>query len=47
MRDHHTTMDTIERLNPADIREAAVVMSSFAYRAAMADQKIPRVTPNK
>jgi hypothetical protein len=42
IRDHHTNMDTIERMNPADIREAAVVMASFAYRAAMAEQKLPR-----
>jgi len=47
IRDHHTNMDTIERMNPADIREAAVVMASFAYRAAMADQKIPRPNPQR
>ena len=42
IRTHHTNMDTVERLDPKDIRQAAVVMATFAYNAAMADQKIPR-----
>ena len=42
IRTHHTTMDTVERLNVADLRQAAIVMATFAYNAANADQKIPR-----
>jgi carboxypeptidase Q len=42
IRTHHTNMDTADRLNVADIRQAALVMAAFAYDAAMADQKMPR-----
>ncbi len=42
IRTHHTNVDTIDRVNTADIRQAAIVMATFAYRAAMADQKIPK-----
>jgi len=35
-------MDTVDRVNVNDIRQAAVVMAWFAYKAAMADQKIAR-----
>jgi Zn-dependent M28 family amino/carboxypeptidase len=42
IRTHHTNMDTVDRVNTADIRQAAIVMATFAYDAAMADQKIPR-----
>jgi hypothetical protein len=45
IRTHHTNMDTVERLNPKDISQAAIVMATFAYNAAMADQKIPRPAP--
>jgi carboxypeptidase Q len=41
VRTHHTNMDTLERLDESDMREAAIVMASFAYNAAMADEKIP------
>lgn len=44
VRTHHTNMDTPERLNIADLRQAAIVMATFAYNAANADQKIPRPT---
>jgi Zn-dependent M28 family amino/carboxypeptidase len=42
IRTHHTNMDTVERMNAKDISQAAIVMASFAYNAAMADTKIPR-----
>jgi carboxypeptidase Q len=42
IRTHHTNMDTVDRLQIGDIRQAAVVMATFAYDAAMADRKIPR-----
>jgi carboxypeptidase Q len=42
VRTHHTNMDTVDRVNVNDIRQAAAVMAWFAYSAAMADHKIPR-----
>jgi hypothetical protein len=42
VRTHHTNMDTEERVNIADIRQAALMMAAFAYDAAMAGQKMPR-----
>ena len=41
-RTHHTNMDTVDRLDVKDIRQAALVMAWFAYNSAMSDQKIPR-----
>jgi hypothetical protein len=46
IRTHHTNMDTVERLEEKDIQQAAIVMATFAYQAAMADQKIPRPAPS-
>ena len=43
IRTHHTNVDTADRLNTQDIRQAAMSFAWFAYNAAMADQKIPRV----
>lgn len=42
IRTHHTNMDTVERLNIADLRQAAIVMAAFAYNAANAAERIPR-----
>ncbi len=42
VRTHHTNMDTMERLNVADLKQAAIVMATFAYNAANAEQRIPR-----
>ncbi len=42
VRIHHTNEDTMERMNPDDIKEAAIVFATFAYNAAMRDDKIPR-----
>jgi carboxypeptidase Q len=42
VRTHHTNMDTVDRVNVADIRQAAVVMAAFALDAATVEQKIPR-----
>ncbi|TGE29876.1 M28 family metallopeptidase [Hymenobacter metallicola] len=41
-RTHHTNMDTYERLPANDLKQAAVVVASFVYNAAMRDQKLPR-----
>ena len=42
VRTHHTNMDTAERVNIADIRQAALMMAAFAYDAAMTEKKMPR-----
>ena len=42
IRTHHTNMDTVDRVNVDDLREAAVVMATFAYQAANLDRKLPR-----
>jgi len=42
IRTHHTNMDTVDRVNVDDIRQAAIVMASFAYQAANLDRTLPR-----
>jgi hypothetical protein len=42
IRTHHTNMDTNDRLDVNDIRQAAIVMATFAYQSAMTDRKLPR-----
>jgi hypothetical protein len=42
IRTHHTNMDTVDRVDVNEIRQAAAVMAWFAYNAAMMDAKIPR-----
>jgi hypothetical protein len=44
IRTHHTNMDTIDRMDVNDIKQAAVSMAWFAYEAAMSDRKVPRST---
>ena len=41
-RTHHTNMDVYERVQEADLKQMAVIVASFAYMAANADQMIPR-----
>jgi hypothetical protein len=41
-RTHHSNMDVYERVIPADVMQAAVVMATFAYHAANRDEKLPR-----
>lgn len=43
-RTHHTNMDTYERLQEDDLKQAAVIVASFVYHTAMRDQKLPRKT---
>ena len=38
----HSNMDVFDTLVPEDLKKNAVIMASFAYHAAMMDQKIPR-----
>jgi carboxypeptidase Q len=42
----HSNMDVYDRLVPEDLMQASVILASFAYNAAMRDQKLPR-TPNQ
>ena len=42
VRTHHTNMDTRDHVNPKDIQQAAIIMASFAWQAAMLDQRLPR-----
>jgi hypothetical protein len=42
VRTHHTNMDTVDRVNVNEIRQAAAAMAWFAYNSAMATDKIPR-----
>jgi Zn-dependent M28 family amino/carboxypeptidase len=39
---HHTDMDTFDRLQREDLMQAAVVVATFAYQAAMRDELLPR-----
>jgi carboxypeptidase Q len=41
-RTHHSNQDVYERLQPADLKQAAVVEAIFVYNAAMRDQMMPR-----
>ena len=39
---HHTNMDVYDRLQREDLMQAAVVIATFAYNAAMRDELLPR-----
>ena len=39
---HHTDMDVYDRLQRDDLMQAAVVIATFAYNAAMRDEMLPR-----
>jgi carboxypeptidase Q len=41
-RTHHTNLDTFERLPPADLMQASVVIACFVWQAAMRDAMLPR-----
>jgi hypothetical protein len=38
----HTNMDVYDRLVPEDLMQAAVILASFAYNAAVRDEMLPR-----
>ena len=42
VRTHHTNMDTFERIDGESLEQAAIVMASILYHAAMRDEKMPR-----
>jgi len=41
-RTHHTNMDVYERIQAADLKQMAVIVASFVYLTANADQLLPR-----
>ncbi len=41
-RTHHSNQDVFDRIQGADLKQAAVIMASFVYNAAMMDDKLPR-----
>jgi len=41
-RTHHSNMDVYDRLQPEDLKQAAVIVAGFVYDAAMRDQMLPR-----
>jgi carboxypeptidase Q len=41
-RTHHSNMDVYDRLQADDLKQAAVIVASFVYNAAMRDQMLPR-----
>ncbi|MEP6991325.1 MAG: M28 family peptidase [bacterium] len=44
-RMHHTNMDFYERVNPEDLKQAAVVLATFAWQAAARQESFPRTAP--
>jgi len=41
-RTHHTNMDVFERIQAADLKQMAVIVASFVYQTANAEQLLPR-----
>jgi hypothetical protein len=41
-RTHHSNMDVYDRAQDEDLKQGAVIMATFAYDAAMRDEKFPR-----
>jgi hypothetical protein len=41
-RTHHSNEDVFDRIQADDLKEAAVILATFAYDAAMMDAKVPR-----
>jgi len=41
-RTHHSNQDVFERIEPDDLRQAAVILATFAYQAATMDERLPR-----
>lgn len=44
-RTHHSNMDVVDRVQPADARQMAVVAAVFAWNTAMLDERLPRKPP--
>lgn len=41
-RTHHSNEDVFDRIQPDDLKQAAIIMAAFVYNAAMLDEKLPR-----
>ena len=41
-RTHHSNQDAFERIQPGDMMQMSVILASFVYNAAMADEMLPR-----
>jgi len=41
-RTHHSNEDVFDRIQPDDLKQAAVIMAACAYDAAMLDERLPR-----
>ena len=41
-RTHHSNMDVVDRVQPDDARQMAVIAAVFAYNTAMLDERLPR-----
>jgi hypothetical protein len=41
-RSHHSNMDAYDRVQPADLMQAAAIVASFVYHTANREQKLPR-----
>jgi len=41
-RTHHSSMDTYERIQEEDVKQAAIIMATFVYQTSMRDEKLPR-----
>ena len=41
-RTHHTNQDVLESIQEADLQQAAAIVATFVYHAAMRDEKLPR-----
>ncbi|WP_192822271.1 M20/M25/M40 family metallo-hydrolase [Rufibacter sp. LB8] len=41
-RTHHTNMDTYDRLQADDLKQASVIVASFVYQSAIRKDKLPR-----
>ncbi|HEY4147483.1 MAG TPA: M20/M25/M40 family metallo-hydrolase [Chitinophagaceae bacterium] len=41
-RTHHSNMDAYDHLQPDDLKQAATIVASFVYNAAMREEKVPR-----
>ena len=47
VRTHHTNMDFAERIDPAALKQASVVMATVLYQAAMREGTFPKPAPPK
>ena len=42
-RTHHSNMDTYDRIQPADMKQMAIIEAAFVYNAATRPDKLPRL----